>query len=141
MSDKKNEKPVVIETKKPVAEAAPAKALPAPEAAPKAQKLPDAIIRKGVAKIGGSCAVVCGDITLPFKIPSWPLLASTNEGMVNVTVGQPSKKWLGQNGGVQLKMAVYRSEKGSVVVMSHADGVIVHAYPDTRQSSITVECL
>jgi hypothetical protein len=145
MSD--NKKPVTLIVKSPAdAAVAVAKALPVKDAvavkdaaAPIAQKLPDNITRTGVGKVNGIYNVVVGDTTLPFKVPAW---AEMGSDQVVITVGQPSKKWLGQNGGVELKMTVCRSARGSVVVMQHAKGVIVHAYPDShKRSRIQVENL
>lgn len=139
MSD--NKKPVTLTVKSPAdAAVAVAKALPVKEpVAPPVQKLPDNITRTGVGKVGGTYNVVVGDSTLPFKVPAW---AGKEDDPVTITVGQPSKKWLGQNGGVELLMSVCRSKSGSVVVMPHAKGVIVHAYPDShRRSKIHVDTM
>lgn len=100
--------------------------------------LPNAITKTGVGKVGESY-VLGGDNPLPFKVPAW---AGKAGDPVTITVGQPSKKWLGQNGGIDLRMSIFRSAKGAVVVMSHAKGIIVHGYPDSHpRSKILVEVL
>ncbi len=129
--------PVAVVDKKP-------EVTPPAVTAPQKEELPSNLIaRTGVCEVGKTYTTKVSlggqDIVMPFKVPAW---AGKEGEKVTVTVGSPSKKWLGQNGGVELMASVYRSTTGSVVVMPHTKGVIIHCYPDAhRRSKILVEML